>query len=106
MGLKVKHRAAFGRPDSVCQSLLSSSSYPQRGATACTSCALNLTNAELDYCSKAGGLSAPNVDAKKDICGVFTGFYANDNIKTLNFANTGIGLGFCECLHRNFLVFQ
>lgn len=27
---------------------------------------------------------------QKDICGVLTGFYANDQIRTLNFANTGI----------------
>lgn len=90
MGLKVKHRAAFGRPDSVCQSLLSFSSRPWRCATACTSCALNLTNAEKDNCTKAAGLNVASADATKDICGVLTGFYANDQIRTLNFANTGI----------------
>lgn len=88
MGLKVKHHTAFGRPNSVCQSLLSSSSFPQRCATACTSCALNLTNAEQHNRSKAGGLQ--NVDATKDICEVLTGFYANDQIRTLSLANTGI----------------
>lgn len=54
-GLKVKHHTASGRPSTVCQSLLSSSSCPPRCATACTACALNLTNAAHD-CSKAGGL--------------------------------------------------
>lgn len=65
MGLKVKHRAAFGRPDSVCQSLLFSSSRPRRCATACTSCALNLTNAEKDNCTKAAGLNVASADATK-----------------------------------------
>lgn len=90
MGLKVKHHAAFGCPDSVCQSLLSSSSCPQRSATACTSSALNLTNAEQDNCSRAGGLNVANVDPTKDICGVLTRFYCNGQIRTLNLANTGI----------------
>lgn len=90
MGLKVKHHAAFGRPDSVCQSLLSSFSCPLRCATACTPRSLNLTNAEQDNCSEAGGLIVSNVDANKDIQGVLTGFNANDQIRTLNSANMRI----------------
>lgn len=68
MGLKVKQHAAFGCPDSVCQSLLSSSNCPQRRATACTSCALNFTNAEQGNCSRAGWAQCFIVDATKDIC--------------------------------------
>lgn len=89
MGLKVKHRTAFARPNSVCQSLLSSSSFPLRCATACTSSALNLTNTEQHNHSKAlGGQQIWN--ATKDICEVLTGFYANDQIRALNLADTGI----------------
>lgn len=86
MGLKVKHHAAFGCPSPVCQSLLSSSSRPQRRATACTSYALNLTKAEQDNCFRAGGLNVPDEEASESILVVLTGLYATSKIWTLNMA--------------------
>lgn len=64
MGLKVKHHTAAGRPRSVCQSRLSSSSFPLRCAAACTSCArASLSSAGQHSWAEAGGLQ--NVDATK-----------------------------------------
>lgn len=63
MGLKVKHQTAAGRPCSVCQSPLSSSSFPLRCAAACTSCTPSLSSAEQHSGAEAGGLQ--NVDATR-----------------------------------------
>lgn len=68
-GLEVKHQIAFGRPNSVFQSPLSCSSCPQRCATTCTSCALNLTNAEQHNCSKAAEL--PTLDLTRQLWSAF-----------------------------------
>lgn len=90
MGLKVKHHAGFGWPDPVYQSVPSSSSCPQRRAPACTACALNLTNAEQDKCSRAAGLRVLNLDPTKDKFVVLSGFVAASQIRTHHFINTGL----------------